>query len=370
MDLGNLDSSWLPLVGTVIGIVGGLLLLLFVFRCFLLRGRGSQPKRDAVLLIGLPGSGKTTLFTLLTSGVLVSTCTSMTANKGYVHYPEVATTPSSCDPEKSSGGDGSGASSHSALLSSENGAENSVEKEKKSKSDAAWIASAKHKKTLLVDHPGHRRLFPSLLLSLRCARHVVLVVDSITVHDDREEGVAAIAELLYSIISSSAFYGVKSVLIACTKRDDISSYSSKAVKKLLEGALTTCIRTRRGELGKVEQVIDGKGVVVGKCAVGGRVGVEKGGGRHHILTLGEDETFSFDSSSLPFSFVDISSMDPKNEIFGEKKAEEGLQQPHHGKDKVDGNKALSSRQMRRVKRQVDVEGFSLLPVLRYLVEQT
>lgn len=343
MDLGDHDSSWLPLVGTVIGIVGGLLLL-FVFRFFFLQGRGSKPKRDAVLLIGLPGSGKTTLFTQLTSGVLVPTCTSMTVNKGYVLYPDVAATASSGDPARSSDADGGG----------------------------AWMAGAKHKKTLLLDHPGHRRLFSSLLLSLRSARHVILVVDSITVHDDREEGVAAIAELLYSIIPSSAFYGVKSVLIACTKRDDISSYSSKAVKKLLEGALTTCIHTRRGELGKVEQVKDGKGKVVGKRERGGDVGGEKGGGRHHIFSLREDETFSFDTSSFPFpfSFVDISSTDPKNEILNGNAEERGLPSQHRGKDGADGSRTLPSRRMRGVKQQVDVEGFTLLPVLQYLVEQT
>lgn len=403
----EVESSWLFLVGTTIGILGGVLILFFCFCrggiAFLWGGshRG-QVKRDAVLLLGLPYSGKTALFSQLTfGGVLASTCTSMTSNEGYVVYPAeevifLSSSSPSISPltKEEDGGEGNrgglqAAFSHPTAYYYAHPEGSAAEKEKEqAQREAArekkhTTTDPIHKSTLLIDHPGHRRLFPSLLRSLRRACHVVLVVDSITLHDDRDDGVAAIAELLYRTIQSPEFYGVQSMLIACTKRDECTSYSSKAVRKLLEAAITTCIHSRRGELGKVEQVIDGKGEVVKRLSDDRHA--RKGDGTHHVLSLGgeggkeeeedeEDKTFSFHASSFPIPvfFADISSVDSLNQAI--------WRSVHDNKEKTSGSAGGASNEKERKSshggqrldngEKVDVEGFSVLPVLRYLVEQT
>lgn len=236
-------------------------------------GGGNTVRRTAVLLMGLPNSGKTCLFSQLTTGVDAPTCTSMEINEGWTAANPNPSLPSSSSPQAGTE-DGDGPASTSGK---------------------SWI----------IDHPGHRRLYPSLRETLRRAKKVVLVVDSVTIHDDRHEGAAAVAELLYSFTQMPEFYGVKALLIACTKRDELTSYSSKAVRKLLEVAMTTCIQSRRGELSQVDQVMDSKGVVVGKR--GGERSGAGSGGRHFTLDLAEDESFSFeDHMPVPVTFADVS----------------------------------------------------------------
>lgn len=238
----------------MVGLVLLTLLLAVVVAKWLLGTR--RPHRETVLLIGLPGSGKTLLFAQLTSAGPPSTtptCTSMTVNRALVH--------------------GSG----------DNG--------------ASFLE--------LVDHPGHRRLYPSLDLEMQRARKVVLVVDAVTIHDDRVDGAGAVVELLYRVIKSSHFYGVSELLIACTKRDEITSYSAKAVKRLLEAAMTTCIRSHRSDLNQVDRVVDAKGVVVGEA----NRRAEDDWGRRHELELPDRRSFSFDTDMpISFQFADVSSL--------------------------------------------------------------
>eukprot|EP00796_Vickermania_ingenoplastis_P010570 gene10570-7340_t len=239
-------------LGTVIAAV--LALLVVLHRCGLFGG-STAPRRTAVLLMGLPSSGKTCLFAQLTRGEEVQTCTSMELNEGTV--------------------------------------------------TVGGAAGGSQKVVHLIDHPGHRRLYPSLLNALQRAIKVVIVVDAVTIHDDRHEGAAAVAELLHRFIQTPEFYGVREVLVACTKRDEITSFSSTAVKKLLEAAMATCIQSRRGELSHVDEVLDAKGVVVGKR---GAATGHSSGGRHFQLEMGEHNNFAFDQHMpIPVRFVDVSS---------------------------------------------------------------
>lgn len=216
------------------------------------------PRRTAVLLMGLPGSGKTALFAQLTSGKEVSSCTSMEVNEGRL------------------------------CLSGKEGKQGVDESS-----------------PLIIDHPGHRRLYHSLRRTLQRAIKVILVVDAVSVQDDRHEGAAAVAELLYTFLHTPEFYGVRQILVACTKRDELTSYSAKAVKKMLEAALTSCIQSRRGELSQVDEVLDASGAVAGKR----HGGKGAGGGRRYMLDVDDNATFRFEEH-LPVDvrFADISSM--------------------------------------------------------------
>lgn len=226
---------------------------------------GRSPRRSTVLLMGLPNSGKTALFARLTQDVpRPHTCMSMGVNEGYLRKSLLT---------------------HGASAEGTSG-------------------------ILVVDHAGHRRLFPSLRQELRRAAKVILVVDTVSIHDDRHDGALAVADFLLRVVQTPEFYGVKEVLVACTKRDDVASYSSKAVRKLLEAAMTGCISSRKGQLSQVEQVMDSKGMVIKKS---GKLR-ENDNGRSFYMDLEDNETFSFETSiPIPVRFADVSAFSAESE---------------------------------------------------------
>lgn len=158
----------------------------------------------------------------------------------------------------------------------------------------------------VVDYPGHRRLRAGLFPHLREAATLLVVIDSITIHDDRHEGAYAVAELLLSVLPSAEFHGVKSLLFVCAKRDDLTAYSAKAVRKLLEKAMSASLRSQQGDLARVDTVVDSKGAVIG--GVRGKGGWPSAGGNSKglILDLDDDGVFDFDEQlNIPVEFVEV-----------------------------------------------------------------
>lgn len=275
------SAEWVWLSGTL---VLGYLVVFFVFRRILRFGGvlSRRRPRTTTVLIGLPGSGKTALFVqLVHHQQLLDSRTSMRENIGYM----------------------SAAAQHGR---------------------SKGMAGVK-----VVDCPGHPRLYQGMLRVLSEAVNVVVVIDSVTVQDNRQEGVAALAELLLNVLQSPEFYGVRRLLFACTKRDEVISYASKAVRKLLEAAMVASIESRQNAMGRVESVRDGNNAVI--TSEGKSGGGRSGGDRRYMLSLdgadsddgGEQapphhghlrgaagaraKSFSFDQLGIPLAFVDVSS---------------------------------------------------------------
>ncbi|ESL07697.1 hypothetical protein TRSC58_04610 [Trypanosoma rangeli SC58] len=253
---------------------------------YLFGTRGASSRhRHTLLMVGLCGSGKTTLFAQLVARKCVSTRTSMEPNRAAMKRRAVLS------------GTEKGVPSSAAPSMFANGADASV---------------------VVVDFPGHRRLRESLLPALEEAKNVVVVVDAVTIQDDRHEGAQALAELLLSVFTSSAFYGVQRVLVACTKRDELTSYSAKAVRKLLEVDITRCITSRQGDLQSLDNILNSAGVAVGRSKNNSGSGRSSGSTdcRAHQLSLGDAGKFTFDTFPVPVQFVDVSSMvDPSRHPF-------------------------------------------------------
>jgi signal recognition particle receptor subunit beta len=252
-------------------VVGGLLVLgtLWAILSFLNgRSRGglssagivfSKPTRsNAAMLIGLCGSGKTSLFLRLTQmpdqklNHLPETNTSMQLNKGVY------------------------------------------------RSDAG-------SSYVVVDYPGHRRLRgDGLYATLQESKKLVVVVDSITVQDVLTDGAQAVADLLYDVLQSNAFDGIESVLFACNKRDDVTSFSAKAVRRLLETEVARQISTRSAAVGSIEKVTSASGQV----AKGSRRGAGAPSDRSDecVLVAQSNGKFSFDDLRVPVQFIDVSAV--------------------------------------------------------------
>ncbi|KAF5219987.1 hypothetical protein ECC02_006996 [Trypanosoma cruzi] len=243
--------------------------------------------RHTLLLIGLCGSGKTALFAQLVAQKCVSARTSMQPNRAVMTRRQL--------------------SSHKE-----------EEEEESSFSAPSRFSNGANASQVVVDFPGHRRLRDSLLSAVEEAMSVVVVVDAVTIQDDRQEGAQALAELIFSVFTSSAFYGVQRVLVACTKRDELTSYSAKAVRKLLEAEITRFVTSRRGDLQSLDSILNSARVVVGhkksKFAGGGDSG--RRDGIAHQLSLDESGKFTFDKFPVPVHFADVSSVvDPARHPF-------------------------------------------------------
>lgn len=158
----------------------------------------------------------------------------------------------------------------------------------------------------VVDFPGHRRLREDLLGAVEEAKAIVCVVDSVTINDDKEGG-SAVADLLSDVVRAPVFKGVKGVLIACTKRDEITSFSAKAVRKLLEQEIARQVATQAASVGSI-------------------------GNKNTIssteFAVDEAGKFSFDFCDVPFTFANVCSKsdDPANAAFDLKPVFEFLEQ--------------------------------------------
>jgi signal recognition particle receptor subunit beta len=181
----------------------------------------------------------------------------------------------------------------------------------------------------IVDCPGHPRLRDHMLRAVGEAVNVVVVIDAVTVQDSQHDGVAALAELLLNVLQSTEFYGVQRLLFACTKRDEVTSYAAKAVRKLLEAAMVASIESRQNAMGRVESVRDSNNTVI--ASTNRKSGRGGNAGRHYVLSVddcgdaggvdggqgltrshlrgdgGGVKRFSFEQLGIPVFFVDISS---------------------------------------------------------------
>ncbi|CCW69323.1 unnamed protein product [Phytomonas sp. Hart1] len=236
---------------SIVWVLFSVLVVLFVYRVIFRTVFKAifRNRRDLVLLIGLPSSGKTALLSQIAYGCVPSTQTSIQSNRLKVEIKKKR---------------------------------NTVQR-------------------TIVDHPGHQRLRGSLPTFLASTHKLVVVINSITIHNDFDEGAHALADLLVVVFQSPAFVGVKAVLFACTKRDEPTSYSAKAVQKLLEGAMAKALVSRKGDLDRVKMVMDSNGKAIGK------VSHSKNTGRGGVLQVDKQGCFSFDQLGVPYRFVEISS---------------------------------------------------------------
>ncbi|KAG8345413.1 putative ADP ribosylation factor family Signal recognition particle [Trypanosoma vivax] len=257
-----------PLLGSTVALVLVTTLLAalvayIVVRCVYGAKMTTRRRRHTLLLLGPCGSGKTTLFAQLVARKRISARTSMQPNRAVMRFKADAASDDEEGPQTSPG----------ACMT-------------------------------VVDFPGHRRLRCSIDQELEEAKKVVIVVDSVTIQDP-QGGAEALAELVVSVFTSPAFYFVEGVLVACTKRDELTSYSAKSVQKLLEKEITHHIITRRGDVQSIGDIVNAEGVAVGRRKNNGS-SLGKTAKRHQ-LSLNDSGKFTFDTFPLPVDFVDISS---------------------------------------------------------------
>jgi len=152
---------------------------------------------DAVLLVGLPNSGKTTFWYEAVTSEAVATHTSMKENVGVV---PLANAPS----------------------------------------------AFRSKSLTLVDLPGHPRLSPLLSKYLPRARAIAFFVDSV----DVMETLTPCTELLYQLLTSAPLVARQvPVMVACNKRDVDLSYKLVAIKNKLETELNVIRKSKQNEMG-------------------------------------------------------------------------------------------------------------------------
>lgn len=198
-----------------------------------------RKSRNMVLMCGLAGSGKTAMFLRLTTGEVYDTLSSMVPNTG-----------TACG-------------------------------------------------TKIVDFPGARRMRKELLEALAEAKKVIVVVDSVRAQDDID-GASSVAELMCDMAESRNFSGVSEILVACTKRDELTSYTSKSVRRLLETEITKVLVSRESALGSLRTARN----VAGGGSGAADTAAESSAG----FMLNELQKFSFQDggSPVPVTFVDVS----------------------------------------------------------------
>ena len=131
----------------------------------------------------------------------------------------------------------------------------------------------------VVDYPGHRRLRGGLYAHLDEAKVVVAVVDATTVEEEKE----MIGDFFCDLIQSASTMDLKKLIIACNKRDLVTSYGASACRQKIESELTRVFATRSGSVGSI-----------GKKASDQRRGWECEG------------EFRFDSLPFPVEFIETS----------------------------------------------------------------
>merc|ERR1712150_88572 len=188
-------------------------LLTSVLMWLLLRSSGTS--RDTILLLGLCDSGKTLLFSLLSSRKSVKTLTSIQENTGqYV--------PNADD-------------------------------------------SKPGKSFKVVDLPGHERLRAKFLYKHKDgARGIIFVIDSVNFAREARD----CAEVMYDMFASKTMKSNKvSILVACNKQDVPMAKASGVVKSQLEKELNALRKTRSAALLDVEDKDSTKDKDIGKAGV-------------------------------------------------------------------------------------------------------
>ncbi|CAH8526916.1 unnamed protein product [Dicrocoelium dendriticum] len=153
-----------------------------------------QTKRNIILILGICGSGKTTLFTRLVYGDAKSCYTSLKENRG--------------------------------------------------------TFETRKEKLFIIDIPGHEKLrYECLNKYKRETRACLFVIDSQNIQVELKD----VAEFLYDICTDADLTSRKSkILIACNKQDIASAKGSVVIRSLLERELSTVAVTRSGALQGLE----------------------------------------------------------------------------------------------------------------------
>jgi signal recognition particle receptor subunit beta len=229
---------------------------------------GGAPARTALVLCGPCSSGKTTLFQTLIHPELSlrQTQTSMTVNSGWVAP---------------------------------------IPKSLRIENDENSNPNPQNKRFEVIDCPGHMRLFDLTLDAFRSAKVICIVVDGTRVQDS-QNGAGSIASLLMTILTAKETAGA-SVLIACNKRDEISSFTSKALQKYIEKEL----KHRLGGGTQNSSSSTSSNTAVDDHTNASGTGKLK---KSEVLTLDENGQFDWDSAPRPVSFCDISAKVPKGKF--------------------------------------------------------
>eukprot|EP00667_Euglena_gracilis_P027004 EG_transcript_32996 len=155
-------------------------------------------KGSAVLLIGLPNSGKTTYWLQVMCGSAGATHTSMKENVRQIP------------------------------------------------AEAAPTSGLRKKQITLVDLPGHMRLRPLFDHYASQTRAIAFFIDSV----DVGENLSPCAELLYSLLTNADLVarGIP-IMMVCNKRDIELSYKLVTIKNKLETELNAMRKSKQHEMG-------------------------------------------------------------------------------------------------------------------------
>lgn len=225
--------------------------------------------RSTLVLCGPPGGGKTTLFQALIHPEQQSrklTQTSMSVNAGWI-----APLPAAMKQQ---------------LAASNNST---------STQDEFVDPNPSNKRFEVVDCPGHMRLFDLSLEAFKTAKVICIVVDGTKVQDS-QNGAGSVATLLMNLMTAKETAGVSSILVACNKRDELTSFTAKALQKYVEKEMKQRLSQKAAEVG---------------AARGGGPNLKKS----ETLSL-DEQTGEFDWGTAPrsVSFCDISAINPQGKF--------------------------------------------------------
>lgn len=179
--------------GTVYAILIATFIVVLTTVLYLLFGR-SQSRGRSIILVGLTDSGKTLLFSRLSSGKYVMTHTSIKENRG---------------------------------------------QHKVKGNQSGKILD-------LIDLPGHEKLRIRFLEQYKDqARGILFVVDSVNFPREQRD----VAEVMYDILSDKRFSkSAVSILVVCNKQDLTTAKSQSVIKSQLEKEINTLRVTRAAAL--------------------------------------------------------------------------------------------------------------------------
>jgi signal recognition particle receptor subunit beta len=184
----QLLSPTIALIGTILVF---LLVLITIIRIFF----GKKLKKDTLLLLGLPNSGKTALFYQLKDGKLLQTFASMKENDATIR------------PVISKDGDKSRSLLH------------------------------------IVDVPGHERLRSRAFHFLPITAAIVYLVDSVEIEDNARSN----AEYLYDLLTNATVVDRRiPIMVACNKLD-LALYKKASIKKKIENEINKLRKTRSSQ---------------------------------------------------------------------------------------------------------------------------
>jgi len=194
------------------------LFVVFVIAVYVIFGRrsSSRAKGDKVLLIGLPGAGKTHLFQILRTGKQAfPTVTSMKENTSKIRLGELHQhIHLSKETEKSNQG----------------GPSRKTQTNQHSPTETTQIVNS-NVEFVLVDVPGHNRLRNRMWSYIDSVALIVFLIDAVSFKQEQRE----IAQFLKELFQHPKLNERNTpVVICCNKMDSFLASTKKFIKKELE----------------------------------------------------------------------------------------------------------------------------------------